>query len=57
MVSDRMFISILSISVEPLQISCAEAVVALAAHTWDLKAEDLPSPFLLMCAFQKLILS
>ena len=41
-------------SVEPLEMSCAEAAVALAPQARDLKAEDLPSPLHLMCAFKKL---
>ena len=50
-------ISILSMSVGPLVISCSEAVVALDPLVGDLKAEDLMSPLLLMCVFKKLNLS
>ena len=51
-VSDRMLISILSMLVEPLKMSYAEAPPAR-----DLKAEDLLSPLQLMCVFKKLNLS
>ena len=44
-------------SVEPLEMLCAEAAVALAPRARDLKPEDLLSPFLLMCVFKKLNLS
>ena len=40
-VSDRMLISLLPMSVEPLKVSCAEAADALAPQARDLKAEDL----------------
>ena len=39
-----MLISILSMLVEPLEMLCAEAMVALAPQAGDLKAEDLLSP-------------
>ena len=39
----------LSVLVAPLETSCAEAAVALAPSTGDLKPEDLLSPFHLMC--------
>ena len=45
MVSDRMLVSILSVSVEPMEMSCVQAVDALAPRAGDLKAEDLLSPF------------
>ena len=54
MVSDHMLTSILSMSVEPPEILCAEAVDALAPQVWDLKTEDLLSPLHLMCIFKKL---
>ena len=38
---DRILISILSMSVEALQMSCAEAVEALAPQAWDLKPNNL----------------
>ena len=41
-VSDRMLIPILSMSIEPLEMSCAEAADALAPSVGDLKAKDLP---------------
>ena len=44
--SDHKLISILSASVEALEMSCAEAIVALAPWAGDLKDEDLLSPFL-----------
>ena len=50
-VSDGMLISILFMSVEPLEISCAEAGDALAPLGKDL------SPLHLMCVFKKLNLS
>ena len=40
MVSDRMLISILSGSVEPLEMLCADAAVALAPRAKEMKAED-----------------
>ena len=40
-VSDHMLISRSSMLVEPLEMSCAEPVDALAPQAWDLKAEDL----------------
>ena len=49
MVSDHMLISILSVSVEPLEMLCAEAVDALAPQ--DLKPKDFLSPLRLMCVF------
>ena len=45
MVSDRILISIHSVSVEALEILCAEAVDALAPSVGDLKPDDLQSPF------------
>ena len=56
-VSDRMLTSILSVSVEFLEMFCAEATVALAPPARDLEPEDLRSPFILMCAFKRLNLS
>ena len=50
-VSDRILISILSMSVEPLEMSCAELVDALAPQMRDLQPE---SPLHLMCVFNKL---
>ena len=41
LVSDHMLISILSVLVEPFEMSCAEAVDALAPRAGDTKAEDL----------------
>ena len=43
-VSDHMLISTLSVSVEPMDMSCAEAVDALAPQAGDLKPEDLLGP-------------
>ena len=43
-----------SVSVEPLEILCAEAAVALAPLPWDLMPEYLLSPLHLMCVFKKL---
>ena len=41
------------VSVETLQMLCAEAEVALDPRAGDLKAEDLLSPFLLISVFKK----
>ena len=57
MVSDCMVISILYMSVEALEMSCAETVGALAPRARDLKPEDLLSLLYLMCIFKKLNLS
>ena len=54
MVSDHMLISILSMSVEPLQKSCSEAN-ALVTQAKDL-SHSL-SPLRLLCVFKKLNLS
>ena len=54
MVSDHMLISTLSVLVETLKMSCAEARNALAPWARDLKAEDLLSPLHLICVFKKL---
>ena len=51
-VSDCMLISILSMSAEPLEMSSTEAADALAPQVGDLKAEDLPSSWCLMCIFK-----
>ena len=56
-VSDCMLISILSVLVEPLEMSCTEAADALATQAMDFKADDLLSPLCLMCIFKKLNLS
>ena len=50
-VSDHMLIPLLSMSVEPLQKLCAEAMVRLAPQAGDWK------PFLLLSVFKKLNLS
>ena len=55
-VSDCMLISILSVSVEPLEMLCAEAADALASWAGDLKAEYLLSAMRLICIFKKLYL-
>ena len=52
-VSNRMLISILSMSVEPLEMLCAEAADALAPWAGYLNPEDLH----LICVFKKLNLS
>ena len=44
-------------SVESLEMFYAEAAVALAPRSGDLKAEDLRSPLHPMCVFKKLNLS
>ena len=43
---DHMLISILSVSVESLEMLCAEA---LAPQAWNLKPDNLLSPLHLMC--------
>ena len=44
-----MLISILSVSVEALEMMCAAVVEALAPRARDLKADNLLSPLYLMC--------
>ena len=56
MVPHQMLISLLSMLVEPLEMSCVQAVDALALGAADLKAEALLSPLHLMYVFKKLIL-
>ena len=46
---DCMLISILSLSVEALEMSCAVIAEAPAPRACDLKADDLLSPLHLMC--------
>ena len=46
---DCMFISILSVSVKALEMSCAVVVEALVPWACDLKADDLLSPLHMMC--------
>ena len=46
-------ISILSITVELLEMSCAESADALAPWAGNKKSEDLLSPLHLMCIFCK----
>ena len=46
---DSMLISILSVSVEALEMSCAVVVEALAPGACDLKADDLLCPLHLIC--------
>ena len=48
---DCMLISILSMSVEDLEMLCAGAAEALAPRPWDLKPDDLLSPLHLICDF------
>ena len=52
-----MLMPILSMLVESVEMSCAEAADALAPRAGDLKAEDFLSPFHLMYIFKKLNLS
>ena len=52
-----MLISILSVLVEPLEMSCAESGDALVPQAGDLNTEDFLSPLLLMRVFKKLNLS
>ena len=53
MVSDHVLISILSVSVEALDMSCPETADTLAPQTGDLKPKDLPSTLYLICVFKK----
>ena len=48
-----MLISILSVPVEPLEISCAEAANALAPQADHLKSDELMGPLCLMFVFKK----
>ena len=50
--SDHMLISIVSMLVEALEMSCAEAVDALTPRAGNLKPDDLLSPLCLMCVFK-----
>ena len=54
---DPILISILSVSVEGLEMLCAVVAEALAPLSCDLKAGDLLSPLHLMCDFKNLNLS
>ena len=45
---DHMLVSILSVLVEALEMSCAEAAEARSPQAWDLKIDDLLSPLHLM---------
>ena len=56
-VSEQMLVSILSVSVDPREMSLAEVALALAPLCGDLKTEDLLRPFLLIWLFKKLNLS
>ena len=49
MLVDHMLISILSMSFEVLEMSCAEAAEALPPQAWDLKLDAMLSPLHLMC--------
>ena len=53
MVSDHMLISLQSLSVVPLEMSCAESEDALAPQAGDLKAEDMLSPLCLLFVFKR----
>ena len=53
----QILVSILSVSVKPLEMLWAEAAIALAPLCGDWKPEDLLRPFLLMWVFKKLNLS
>ena len=49
---DHMMMSILSVSVEALEMSCAVAAEALAPLAWDLKPDDLLSLLRLLFDFR-----
>ena len=51
---DRMLIFILSMSVEALEMLCAEVAKTLAPWAWDMKPDDLLSPLHLMCDLKNL---
>ena len=46
---DNMLISILSVSVKTLEMSCTEAAESLAPWVWELKPDNLLCPLHLMC--------
>ena len=52
-VSDRMLIFILFLSVEPLEMLCAAVVNALAPWTRVLRPDDLLHRWRLLCIFKK----
>ena len=54
-VSEWMLVSILSVSVDPRGMLCADA--ALAPLCGDLKPEDLLRPFISMCVLKNIKLS
>ena len=54
---DRMLISMLSVSVEAHDMSCAEAAEALAPQAWDLNPDYLLSPLHQMCDLRNPTLS
>ena len=49
-----MLVSILSVSVDPCEMSWAEAALALAPLCGNLNVEDLLRPFFVMWVFKKL---
>ena len=53
-VSERILVSLLSVSVDPCEMSWAEAALALAPLCEDWMSDDLLRPFFLMWVFQKL---
>ena len=55
-VSEQILVSILSVSMDPHEMSCAEAALALALPCGDLKSEDLLRSFLLMWVVPGLVL-
>ena len=56
-VSEQLLVSILSVSVDPREMSWAEATLALAPLCGNLNQKDLLTPFLLMWLFKNLNLS
>ena len=55
--SEQMLVSILSVSVNPHEMSSAEAELALPPRCGDLNLKDLLRPFLLIWVFKKFNLS
>ena len=51
---EQMLASVLLVTVDPREMSCAETALALAPLYGDLEPKDLLRPFLLMWLFKKL---
>ena len=55
--SEGMLVSMLSVHVEPLEVSCTEPPLIVCLPCADLNPEDSLTPFLLICDLRKLNLS